>query len=249
MPLLQLPLKDTPFKRVTVDIVGPIQPVTERKNRYVLTLVDYATRYPETVALPSIETERVAKTLVDIFSKVGVPEEILADCATQFTSDLMGEISRLLSIKQLNTTPYHPMCIGLVEMFNGTLKHMLRKMCEACLKDWDRYLNAVQYAYREVAQESLGFSPFELLYSRTGRGPMQILRELWTGDIVNQKIKTTYQYVLDLREKLESTCQMARDELVKSERRHPKYYNCRARNREFAVGDQVLLLLPNSTNK
>jgi transposase InsO family protein len=182
VPLRQMPLIDTPFKRVAVDIVGPIHPVTERKNRYILTLVDYATRYPEAVALPTIETERVAEALVDIFSRVGVPEEILTDCGAQFTSDLMGEISRLLSIKQLNTTPYHPMCNGLVEKFNGTLKSMLRKMCAERPQDWDRYLNAVLFAYREVPQESLGFSPFELLYGRTVRGPMRILRELWTGE-------------------------------------------------------------------
>jgi hypothetical protein len=249
VPLGQMPLIDTPFKRVAVDIVGPIHPVTERKNRYILTLVDYGTRYPEAVALPTIETERVAEALVDIFSRVGVPEEILTDCGAQFTSDLMGEISRLLSIKQLNTTPYHPMCNGLVEKFNGTLKNMLRKMCAERPQDWDRYLNAVLFAYREAPQESLGFSPFELLYGRSVRGPMRILRELWTGDIANEEVKSTYQYVLDLRDKLESTCKMAHDELMRSRRRYAKYYNRKARNRKFLVGDQVLLLLPTSSNK
>ncbi len=55
VPLGNMPLIDTPFKRVAVDIVGPIFPATDRKNRYILTLVDYATRYPEAVPLPSIE--------------------------------------------------------------------------------------------------------------------------------------------------------------------------------------------------
>jgi hypothetical protein len=90
IPLGQMPLIDTPFKRVAVDIIGPIFPHTERKNRYILTLVDYATRYPEAIALPSIETERVAEALVDMFSRVGVPEEVLTDCGAQFTSDLMS---------------------------------------------------------------------------------------------------------------------------------------------------------------
>ncbi|KAL3866326.1 hypothetical protein ACJMK2_043633 [Sinanodonta woodiana] len=137
VPLGKMPLIDTPFKRVAIDIVGPILPITDRKNRYILTLVDYATRYPEAIALPSIETERVAEALVDMFSMVGVPEEILTDCGAQFTSELMSEISRLLSIKQLRTTPYHPMCNGLVERFNGTLKQMLRRMCAEKPRDWD----------------------------------------------------------------------------------------------------------------
>lgn len=57
VPLGEMPLIDTPFHRVAIDIVGPIQLRSEDKNTYILTLVDYATRYLEAVALPSIEME------------------------------------------------------------------------------------------------------------------------------------------------------------------------------------------------
>lgn len=111
--------------------------------------------------MSSIETERVAEALVDMFSRLGVPEEMLTDCGSQFTSELMAAISRLLSLKQLTTTPYHPMCNGLVEKFNGTLKQMLRCMCSERPRDWDKYLNALLFAYREVLQETLRFAPFD----------------------------------------------------------------------------------------
>ena len=106
----KLPLIDSPFKRVAVDIVGPIEPRSEKRNRYILTMIDYATRYPEAVALPSIETERKAEA--EMFSRVGIPDEMLTDCGSQFTAEVMKEISRLLSLQQLTTTPYHPMCNG-----------------------------------------------------------------------------------------------------------------------------------------
>ena len=139
VPLGRMPLIDTPFRRVAVDLVGPIYPSTDPGNRYILTLVDYATRYPEAVALPRIETERVAEAMFEIFTRMGVPNEVLSDMGSQFTSDLMKEIGRLMSVKQLHTTPYHPICNGLVEKFNGTLKRMLRRMCNERPKDWDRY--------------------------------------------------------------------------------------------------------------
>ena len=56
-PLGKMPLIDSPFKRVAVDLVGPIAPVTDRGNRYILTMVDYAMRYPEATALKSIPLE------------------------------------------------------------------------------------------------------------------------------------------------------------------------------------------------
>ena len=82
-----MPLIDKPFKRVAIDLVGPISLPSEEGHRYIMTLVDFATRYPEAVPLKTIDTETVAEALVDIFSRLGVPEEILSDLETQFVSD------------------------------------------------------------------------------------------------------------------------------------------------------------------
>ena len=230
VPLGEMPLMEEPFKRVAVDLVGPISPVSEKGNRYILTVVDFATRYPEAVALPKIETERVAEALLEVFSRVGFPKEMLSDRGTQFTSDMMKEISRLVSTKQLFTTPYNPRCNGLCERINGVLKSMLKKMCQERPKDWDRYLPAILFAYREEPQSSTGFSPFELLYGRTVRGPMQILKELWTGDCEDE-IRNTYQYVVELRNHLEETCQLARESLYEAQGRQKHHYDKKTRNR------------------
>ena len=129
VPLGDMPLIDMPFRRVAVDLVGPILPPSEKGHRYILTLVDYATRYPKAVPFTNIETEAVAEALLDMYSHLGIPEEVLSDLGIQFVSKCMKEVSRLLSIKRLTTTPYHPICNGLVERFNGTLKKMLRRLC------------------------------------------------------------------------------------------------------------------------
>ena len=110
--LENMPLIDMPFKRVAIDLIGPISPPSKEGHRYILTLVDDTTRYPEAVPLKNIDTETVAEALVDIFSRLGIPEDILSDLGTQFVSDCMKEVAHLLSIKQLTTTPYHPMCNG-----------------------------------------------------------------------------------------------------------------------------------------
>ena len=93
-----------------MDLVGPITPASERGHRCILTLVDYATRYPEAVPLKNIDTETVAEALLDMHRRLGIPEGVLSDQGTQFVSSCMQEVSRLLSINRLNTTPYHPIC-------------------------------------------------------------------------------------------------------------------------------------------
>ncbi|XP_042145250.1 uncharacterized protein LOC121835301 [Ixodes scapularis] len=249
MPLGSMPLIGTPFQRVAVDIVGPLAPTTKKGNKYILTMVDYATRYPDAVALPEISTERVAEGLVEMFTRTGVPREVLSDRGSNFTSDVMSEVARLLSMRQLFTTPYHPMGNGLVEKFNGTLKTMLKRMCQEKPADWDRYLAPLLFAYREVPQASLGFSPFELLYGRNVRGPLSVLKELWTNESLDGETKTTYEYVFELRNKLEETCKIAHEELTHASERYRRGFNRKARSRVLVVGDRVLILLPTDQNK
>ena len=92
VPLERMPLIYEPFQRVAVDLVGPLFPATDTGNRYILTLVDYATRYPGVIALPNTETERVAEALIEMLFRIGVPCEMLTDMGTQFTSSLMYEV-------------------------------------------------------------------------------------------------------------------------------------------------------------
>ena len=61
VPLGQMPIIDDSFRRVAVDLVGTIQPARDRGNRVILTLVDFASRYPEAVELKGIGAERVAE--------------------------------------------------------------------------------------------------------------------------------------------------------------------------------------------
>ena len=175
-------------------------------------MIDYATRYPEAVALPSIETERVAEALMAMFSRVGIPSEMLIEHESRVRIEVMNEVSRLLSLQALTTIPYQPYSKGPMEKL---LKRVLLTMCAERPNDWDKYFPALLFAVREIPQESLGFSPFELLYGCNVRGPMQILRELWSVEETDEHARLTYQYVIDLRERLEKTCKLAQDNVRK----------------------------------
>ncbi len=184
-PLQPLPIIGTPFERLGMDVVGPVERSCSG-NRFMLVITDYATRYPEVFPLRSGKAKSVATSLVQLFSRVGFPAEILTDQGTNFMSTLLKQVYQLLGIKSLRTTPYHPQTDGLTERFNQTLKQMLRKFVSETGRDWDQWLPYLLFAYREVPQASTGFSPFELLYGRDVRGPLALLQEMWEGSVVHQ---------------------------------------------------------------
>lgn len=76
VPLEEMALIYQPFKRIAIDLVGPISPLCRKGHNYIMTLVDYATCYPEAMPLKKVENETVAEALVDIPSRLGVPEEL-----------------------------------------------------------------------------------------------------------------------------------------------------------------------------
>ena len=124
--LQPLPVISTPFRRIAMDIVGPLVR-SSRGHQYILVVCDYATRFPEAFPLCTVTAPAVLRCLVQLFSRVGVPDEIITDQGTNFTSRLLLLFHRQLGIEAIKTNPYHPQTDGLVERFNHTLKRMLQK--------------------------------------------------------------------------------------------------------------------------
>ena len=75
------------------------------------------------------------------------------------------------------------------------------------------------------------------------------MKELWTKDVPDPNVKTTYQYVLDLKERLQSMAELAKVSLEKSSTRYKKCYDLKNRNRTIKVGEKALVLLPTDNNK
>jgi hypothetical protein len=82
-----------PFEKWALDFVGPISPVSHRKN-YILVCTDYVTKWVEEKSLFRATEKSVVKfTYEDIFTCFGVPREIVTNQGTQFTSKMMKELT------------------------------------------------------------------------------------------------------------------------------------------------------------
>ena len=170
-----LPAVDEPFRRIAVDIVGPL-PQTKKGNKWILIMVDFATRYPEAIPLRKTAASTVAEALCQVFARLGIPEEILSNQSSNFMSTLMSKVTDLLQIKRIRTSPYHPQTNGMIERFHRTLKDMLRKTSKE-RSEWDIYLPLMCFAFRDTTNSATGFTPFQLLFGRNVQGPLSLLYE------------------------------------------------------------------------
>ena len=248
-PMVKVPVIPTPFYRVAIDIVGPIVPASAEGHRYILTLVDYASSFTEAIPLKAITSIDIAEALLCIFSRVGIPKEIISDRGPQFKSDLMLQIHKLLGVKPLFSTPYHPQANGRVERQHQILKSILKKLCSSKQRQWHRYLPAVMFSMREIPSDSTGFSPFEILYGRQVRGPLSILKELWTNGGLSSEETDLYSYVLQLRNDLSDISDIVVENMNISSDRYKTYFDLKSSNRKLKVGNEVLLLVPDKQSK
>ena len=148
----------------------------------------------------------------------------------------------LLGIKQCRFSAYHPESQGALERFPQTLKNMIKSYCFDTNRDWDEGVHLLLFAVRESAQESLGFSPFELVFGDSVRGPLKLFKEkLLSHDDVSLNL---LQYVSDFRTKLSKACEMAKSNLKLAHNSLKNRYDQNCVSHTFKPGDRVLALLP-----
>ncbi|XP_076049636.1 uncharacterized protein LOC143030371 [Oratosquilla oratoria] len=239
-PLQPIPAFCKPFSKIIIDCVGPL-PRTRRGNSYLLTIMCVATRFPEAIPLRSIHAKSIVRELVKYFSWVGLPEVIQSDRGSNFTSGMFRKILKGLHIEQKLASAYHPQSQGSLERFHQTLKNILRVYCEDLGIDWDEGVPLALFAVRDAVQESTGFSPFELVYGHDVRGPLSMMKEKWLGKSDDPHLLT---YVSEFKSRLMKARELVAENLKNAQQEMKKWYDKKARVREFKPGDRVLVLLP-----
>uniref|UniRef100_A0A1S4M1F1 RNA-directed DNA polymerase n=1 Tax=Ixodes scapularis TaxID=6945 RepID=A0A1S4M1F1_IXOSC len=161
VPIAPLARPEVPFQTVFLDCIGPLEPPSSRGHKYALCVVDTCTRWPEVVCLKSLTARAACDVLVEVFSRMGVPETVCSDQGSNFTAQLTGILLEKMGATPRFSTSDHPQSNGLVERWNGTFKKMLHHVVHEKGREWDKH--------------TTGRSPFELMYGREPVGPLSIL--------------------------------------------------------------------------
>ncbi len=233
-----------PFEMVAVDVVGPL-PVSQNGNKYILVFSDYLTRYPEAFPLKDYTTESIAKILVnEVVLRYGFPAKLLSDRGTSFLSKVAQCVYKLLNVEKINTTSYHPQTDGLVERFNKTLVDMLSKLVNDNTDNWDELIPFALYAYRTAIHASTKYTPFELMFGRVAKSPVEIV----LSDVDKKKFDSS-EYGSILTKGLELIRANAKDNLQAAQLKQKLNYDKDKSSVLYNVGDLVYLKKERRTSK
>lgn len=222
-PMVRRDLPSGPWEDVAIDFLGPLP-----EGQFLLVVIDYYSRFFEVCEMNSITAESTIQELRTIFSRFGVPITLTADNAPQLSEDCeeFSTFCQSYGIKLINTVPYWPQMNGEVERQNRTILKRLQ-ISQELGQDWRVELQRFLLTYRASIHSTTGRSPAELMFGR--------------------KIRTKLPQVTNFRLEDEET--RDRDRIQKEKGKEYSDNKRRARIREIAVGDTVLLKRMKRDNK
>ncbi|KAJ9544144.1 hypothetical protein OSB04_023851 [Centaurea solstitialis] len=230
--LLQQPeIPEWKWEQISMDFVTKL-PKTKKGHDTIWVIVDRFTKSAH--FLPIKETysiDKLAQLYVgEIVMRHGVPISIISDRDSRFTSRFWQSLQAALGTRVDLSTAYHPQTDGQTERTIQTLEDMLRACVLEFGGSWDDHLPLVEFSYNNSYHASIQCAPYEALYGRKCRSPLNWLEvgenRLFRPDVVQE----TTDKIKMVQEKLKT----ARD-------RQKSYADNRRKPLEFQVGDKVLL--------
>jgi hypothetical protein len=233
-PLQEMDIPPYPFAKISLDLSGPY-PRSLSGNKYILSVVDHYSGWPEAFPIPDKSAENVAHIILDeIIPRFGCPLQVVSDNGTENENRIVRETLKEMNIDHITTSYYHPEANAKVERFHRTLHDILSKKLDHDLTTWDLHLNQTLAAVRFSVSESTGQSPYFLLYNRDAVLPLDNIlkpRRKYMGEEAHM-IALQQQHL---------SFTTVHNRLRKSKKRQLKYANRNRQMIELKVGDPVYL--------
>ena len=191
---------ERPFQIVTLDFLGDF-PKTRRGNKYIIVFVEKFTKYVEAYATPDVTAESFAWALRDFICRHSMPEQLLTDQGSAYESRVAEQLCELLDIEKLRTTPFHHQCNGQSENANRTIIQLFRTYIESNKRSatWDDLVPLFTFAHNASANATTGEMPFEAVYGREPRIPLDLFTEVPKADLIHHSFDS---YVTEVKNRI-----------------------------------------------
>ena len=220
---LQQDLVGHPGQRIAMDILGPL-PVSESGNKFILVVGDYFSKWIEAYPLPDQEAVTCARKFTEEWiCRHGCPLTLHSDQGRNFESHVFEEMCKLLGIDKTRTTPLNPKSDGFIERFNRTMLDTISVLLDPYKhqRDWDVVLPFALMAYRSSVQESTKETPHAMLYGEE----MVLPIDMGNAPINSKDRDLITDFAQELRHRIRTTHNRAREELQQAARRQKRNYD------------------------
>eukprot|EP00833_Pecoramyces_ruminatium_P004598 jgi/Orpsp1_1/1178630/evm.model.c7180000066157.1 len=166
--LMPLPTPTRPWSSISIDFITEL-PKSKDKT-VVMVVVDRLTKMSHFIPFRMIPTAEIAANVFfrEIFRLHGLPDEIISDRGTQFTSEFWQRLCTLLGIRHNLSSAHHPQTDGQTERVNGILEQYLRCYTNKKQDNWVDLLPYAEFAYNNSVHQSIKQTPF---YANYGQHP------------------------------------------------------------------------------
>ena len=230
-PLQSLPIPTWKWEDISMDFIVGL-PRTAKGYDSIWVIIDRLTKVAHFLPVKTNSPVTVYAQLyiARILSLHGVPKTIVSDRGPQFVAKFWEALHNSLGTKLLHSSAYHPQTSGQTERVNQILEDMLR----ACVLDfspkWDECLPLAEFSYNNSYQESIKMAPFEALYGRRCRTPLN-----WSEP------GERYFFRPDMVKEVEEKVQRIIHNMKKAQTRQKSYADRRRQPLCFLVDDYVYL--------
>jgi hypothetical protein len=165
-PLGEVPNPKFSFEITAMDLMGPYV-TTPLGNKYLLTFIDHFSRYVEAFSVPDQTAETCARIYAtQIVTRHGTGSTLITDQGPGFMSSLFQGTCKILGVRRLRISSYHPQSNGVIERFHKSLHEGLSHYVHSTNTNWDTLVPFYLMSSRATPHSSTGFSPFYLLHGR-----------------------------------------------------------------------------------
>ena len=229
--LQPLPIPSWKWDDISMDFIVGL-PRTSRGFDSIWVIVDRLTKSAHFI--PVRKDYRASEYAKIYFNRIvslhGVPKTIVSDRGTQFVNAFWKHLHKSLGTKLLHSTAYHPQTGGQTERVNQILEDMLRSCVLSYSEKWHECLPLAEFSYNNSYQESIKMAPFEALYGRRCRTPLN-----WSEPGEHSL------FGVDLVKETEEKVRLIRENMKIAQSRQKSYADKRRRSLSFEVGDYVYL--------
>lgn len=154
-----------PFQQWAFDLVGKIHPSSSSGHKFIITAMEYFTKWIEAMPLSAATRKHVALFILKhIICQYGIPSSIITDNGGQFKNKDLKQLCKKFHIKQHWSSIYYPQGNRQAEASNKTLLKILHCTVQNSGRDWHIQINLTLWAYRTTIHTPTGATPFSLVY-------------------------------------------------------------------------------------